>query len=1042
MLFCILAPLTALATIESGKTYYLYNLGAQRWMNFGGGDGYTAAFLPYGAPLLLTASGDGYKITNTHYDSGSGLSASGAGKSTAATMTITEVSEGVYTIKAARGFFGYNSADENALHSSTKVACDLEDDGSDNVHWQLLTKEDLVARLESASEENPIDATFYIAAPGFNRHEYGLNTEWTLSNANVANTYYNPDQAGFCINDVAAGSEKTFSASQTLRGLKPGKYVLTCQGFYRAGSAGDALTAFNGGKYPNNAVLFAGEQTCPLKPIYFAGEGRDDHKYLDEGKATNSSWDWTNYTKRATTAEGDKYYPYWSTGNKYPNSAACVAFDNGLYQATAEYNRVEFEVSKNQDIAIGVKSTAALRYDWAAWDNMHLEYLGGGDDEDYYEKLVKDATGLHPVTIKAYDGTSAEGWKYEEIGAHTHGGFPIATNAINDGTCVDASKLQVWTGTQFNLGNSKTFVKYENIPNGYYSISTDMRVYDENGGYDGTVKGLSLYANGVSKQITTGEQIATGNLAGKGFIGSYSIVLKVENNTLETGIALNAANFNWVGWNNFIIRFLSKEDPAAEMQALDLTEGSYASLCLPYDVAAEDFGQTFLPVGCKDGVVSLLPVNNVAAGKACVVKASGNKPSKALSELTLNYAEPSLQLNTLDNSYVLGSFADNSWKMVDLVGDEKKASELTFAELDTENLALEMPVENRAVERYWAAAGYGENPSASIIADYNEAPPARRDQPKAFSLPLSDGTTLDIINVIPGKVYDIDHTDGNGIHYKGTVKATGELRMIYLSTGNNIRDLGGKLGIEGKRVAYGLIYRGATLNGYFNASSDDLKYLQEELNIGAELDLRYKDDYDKDTGCGTSPFGYTKDDGNYFFVGANDYLASHLSEADTQKRLKEEFLFILDNLKKGKAVYYHCAWGADRTGMLSMLLNGILGVGANDIYKDYELTSFAAAGNRLCTSFKDRMAVITALSGADLTEKFENYFQNKLGIAASDISDFRAIMFGEMDYTGIEEVSSPSSLISHPSALYDLSGRRVQMMQKGIYIMDGKKIVK
>lgn len=1041
LILCLLAPLTALAAIESGRTYYLYNIGAQRWMNFGGSDGYTAAFLQYGSPLLVTASGNGYTITNTHYDSGSGLSSSGVGKTTAAVMTITEVGEGIYTIKAARGYFGYRDAEESTLHSGTKVVCDLEDDGTDNVHWMLLTKDDLVARLEDASEENPVDATFYIAAPGFNRHEYGLNTEWTMTGCSVANTYYNPDQTGFCINDVAAGSEKTFTAAQTLRGLKPGKYVLTCQGFYRAGSAGDALTAFNGGKYPDNAVLYAGEVTCPLKPIYYAGEGLADHKIYDTGKATNSSWDWTNYTKRATTSEGDKYYPYWSTGNKYPNSSACVAFDNGLYQATAEYNRVEFTVYKNQDITIGVKSNAALRYDWAAWDNMHLEYLGGDNGGDYYEELVKGATGLHPATIKNYDGSSAAGWKYEEIGAHTHGGFPIATNAINDGNCVDNSKLQVWTGVEYHLGNSRTYVRFDGVPNGYYSISTDIRVYDENGDYSGSVKGLSLYANAQNLAITTGRQITTGSLAGKGFADTYSLVLKVEDNTLETGISLNGADFNWVGWSNFVIRYLSQEDPAVDMQALNLTKDAMVPLCLPYDITAEDFGQTFVPVACKDGEVSLLPVSKVPAGTACVVRASGNNPSRSLAELTLNYAAPAVKLNALDNGYVLGDFADNAWQLVGLDGGKKPASELTFVELDTENLDLEMTVENRAVERFLAAASYAENPSASVIASYNEAPPARRDQPKLFSLPLSDGTAYDLVNLTPGETYPIDLTDANGKQYKGTLRATGEMRMIYLSTGNNIRDLGGKQGIEGKMTQYGLLYRGATLNGYFNASKEDLAYLADVLNIGAEIDLRYKDDYDKDTGCGKSPFGYTKEEGNYYFAGANDYTAANLSETETLKRLKEEFLFILANLKAGKSVYYHCAWGADRTGMLSMLLHGILGVGASDIYKDYELTSFAAAGNRLCTSYKDRMAVITAMEGADLAQKFENYFKNKMGVSEDDIAEFRAIMFGDVDYTGIDEVPSSTPLIHHPSSLYDLSGRRVQVMQRGIYVNNGKKIV-
>ncbi len=167
----------------------------------------------------------------------------------------------------------------------------------------------------------------------------------------------------------------------------------------------------------------------------------------------------------------------------------------------------------------------------------------------------------------------------------------------------------------------------------------------------------------------------------------------------------------------------------------------------------------------------------------------------------------------------------------------------------------------------------------------------------------------------------------------------------------------------------------------------------KDLGIGGEIDLRYQESYDKDMGCGTSAFGFGSDD--YFFAAANDWTAANLNESGTQQRLKQEFDFILNHFRQGKAVYYHCAWGADRTGMLSFLLEGVLGLTIDQIYKDYELTSFSAAPgatNRLKTSFQDRIDVILALDGATLRDKFENYFINKLGVSIADINYFRSVM--------------------------------------------------
>ena len=47
----------------------------------------------------------------------------------------------------------------------------------------------------------------------------------------------------------------------------------------------------------------------------------------------------------------------------------------------------------------------------------------------------------------------------------------------------------------------------------------------------------------------------------------------------------------------------------------------------------------------------------------------------------------------------------------------------------------------------------------------------------------------------------------------------------------------------------------------------------------------------------------------------------------------------------------------------------------------------------------------------------------------------------EMDFTGIDEVEEPCNDEDDAPVIYDLSGRRVENPTKGIYIVDGQKVL-
>ncbi len=90
---------------------------------------------------------------------------------------------------------------------------------------------------------------------------------------------------------------------------------------------------------------------------------------------------------------------------------------------------------------------------------------------------------------------------------------------------------------------------------------------------------------------------------------------------------------------------------------------------------------------------------------------------------------------------------------------------------------------------------------------------------------------------------------------------------------------------------------------------------------------------------------------------------------------------------------FHCSIGTDRTGMIAFLVNGLLGVDINDLYRDYLFSNFGDIGgdrNVIGITF-NYVATIQNTKGNTLSEKIENYLLS-IGVKQEEINSIRAIL--------------------------------------------------
>ena len=467
-------------------------------------------------------------------------------------------------------------------------------------------------------------------------------------------------------------------------------------------------------------------------------------------------------------------------------------------------------------------------------------------------------------------------------------------------------------------------------------------------------------------------------------------------------------------------------------------------VCVPVDVSSTRVGELFV-VGCvEDGIATIFPVNNVAAGHPFVVRPNRDI---TIDSLLIGGYEPVANGKCelpWHGGHILTDMDTYLWSYVSEDHDTIAARQLQFQVMRPMEMNFRVNLENLAVRQYMREVSYEREDDSQIEQYYMMAPPERRDLPNPVSIPVSAAAGADNIvltytdreepensitvnidsdeeiyqlyNLVPGHSYNYEIIADGEVVSKGAFETEGLIRMIYAPSVANIRDIGGWRNADGIKIKYGKIYRGGELNGQHIAEDADIELLKE-LGIKAEIDLRHT----SEAGAGVSAFGFLDDfevdyDEQYSFLFTNNSGCEieHFNYPGVfwLQRWRNEFEFIVDCLKHDMPVYQHCIWGADRTGVLSMMLEALLGVSYSDIVKDYELTSFSE-GIRRKASIDKLLDYFEQFDGITLQEKMEHFFTQKLQVSRDDIDYFRDEML-EGHSLSDNDLASVTDIYSRP----------------------------
>lgn len=384
----------------SESTVYLRNRGTGRYLKSGGAWGTHAVVGNYPIPFVVT-EGVGNKVTlknETGYVFPSGNQPYIDGST--ATEWTKDYVDGNFVVFSIDGMALtandpciFNERDNiNDWPNYRWIITEAKDLSSKLQQWEFVTPEQMLEELKQANLQNPVNATWLISNPNFDRkmsigkwnnnisESAGRMTSKMLWSDDASGNYLagangnnvDNEYANYCAEAyvdkgiIFSNASTTWDINQTIENMPNGYYRLACQAFQRISNS---------------------TTTTATVQLYGVSGGNEAAKQVElmynlKDETTNS----------LGTASSNGYY--------YPNTMAEAAlfFLKGYYK-----NDVVVQVTDGT-LKIGIKKTSdtgIYNTAWCCFDNFQLFYLGTEDpsESDINSKIYSDLDVLRTATI-------------------------------------------------------------------------------------------------------------------------------------------------------------------------------------------------------------------------------------------------------------------------------------------------------------------------------------------------------------------------------------------------------------------------------------------------------------------------------------------------------------------------------------------------------------------------------------------------------------------------------------------------------------------
>ena len=220
-------------------------------------------------------------------------------------------------------------------------------------------------------------------------------------------------------------------------------------------------------------------------------------------------------------------------------------------------------------------------------------------------------------------------------------------------------------------------------------------------------------------------------------------------------------------------------------------------------------------------------------------------------------------------------------------------------------------------------------------------------------------------------------------------------RYVHVDGVINFRDTGGwkTTLVPNGVVKQGLYYRCAQFNngGTKNITADGLKAIKE---LGIKLDVDMRDSYNVPS---TSPINTTDWPVEILKASVASGTENGRWEGDHRNdhNIAATYKTIFERIAQAdqKPIALHCTHGADRTGIMSFFLLGLLGVAKEDIGRDYVMTRFAGERAVLPTGSSSEIekwfSKTEALAGNTFADKIYKHLNEDFNISVDTLETIR-----------------------------------------------------